>query len=301
MGIVYLLISKFATLGKMIAMKKCGKIASGPENSIRINLIRSFGCLIISVIVALAGGMSGMTEIGFLLAVLSGIGSALLLFSWVLAATLAPMSTVEVFCMIGGIVPPLILSPILMEAESVTLIQWIGALLLFPAAICFRAQGEGKSEAKASCIPYVALAAVSNALMVITQKLYASYEGGGASEFNVVGFAVTLLTLLIIFAVKKLMKPKNNTAVKSTENRTKGFSLTIIVYISLAIVMLYGANYFSVLSSYYLPSALLFTLSYAIGMPLTVISDILFFGDKIRVRTVVGALLVIASVILTSV
>ena len=55
MGIVYLLISKFATLGKMIAMKKCGKIASGPENSIRINLIRSFGCLIISVIVAFVG------------------------------------------------------------------------------------------------------------------------------------------------------------------------------------------------------------------------------------------------------
>ena len=300
MGIVYLLISKFATLGKMIAMTKCGRIARGPDNSIRINLIRSFGCLVISVCVALFGGVQGMSELGLLLAILSGVASALLLYSWVLAATLAPMSTVEVFCMIGGIIPPLILSPILMESETVTLIQWIGALLLFPAAICFRAPSREKGAVRASCIPYVALSAVANAVSVITQKLYTSYEGGGASEFNAVSFGATFTTLLLIFAIKRLIMPKLKNGSDTAKNSSEGFNLSIIIYITLAIVMLYASSYFSVLSSYYLPSALLFTLSYAIGMPLTVVSDIVFFGDKIRVRTIIGAVLVIVSVILTS-
>ena len=301
MGVIYLFISKFATLGKMIAMKKCGKIASGPDNSVRINLIRSLGCFVISVFVMLISGTEGISKVGLLLSVLSGVGNALLLFSWVLAATLAPMSTVEVFCMIGGIIPPLILSPVLMATESVSLIQWIGALLLFPAAYCFRAPNEGKCGAKVSCIPYVALATVSNTVIVMTQKLYASYDGGGASEFNTISFGVSFVTLLLIFIVKKAVSHNVEKHSNTQENSNEKWNMTIIAYISLAIVMLYVANYFSVLSSYHLSSALLFTLSYAIGMPLTVISDIVFFGDKIRARTVLGALLVIASVILTSI
>jgi drug/metabolite transporter (DMT)-like permease len=85
-----------------------------------------------------------MSGTGLLFTVISGASNGLLLCSWILAASAAPMITVEVFCMIGGVVIPLLISPIILEGESVTLIQWIGSLLLFAAVFCFSKKNHGK-------------------------------------------------------------------------------------------------------------------------------------------------------------
>ena len=39
MGILYLLGAKITAIGKMIAMKKCGNVAKGAKNSLKINMI----------------------------------------------------------------------------------------------------------------------------------------------------------------------------------------------------------------------------------------------------------------------
>ena len=326
MGIIYMILSKLGAAGKMIAMKKCGKVASGHENSVKINLIRSLGCFIISLAVALIGGMGNMKGTGAVISAVSGVANAALLFSWVLAATLAPMSTVEIFCMIGGIVIPLILSPLMIEAEAVSVIEWLGALILFPAAICFRApRSTDGGGMKASAVPYLLLAGLSNSACVLTQKLYAAYDGGGTAEFNLFTFGVCSATLALCFGAMKLfgaLKRRRGALCKEKEQCTQAqfsegrhngthseagglggksasTSTKTALYVAVAVVMLYLSNYFSLLASYALPSGLLFPLSYAIGMPLTVACDTVFFGEKIRLRTVIGAVLVIISVILT--
>ncbi len=137
MGIIYLLAAKITAVGKMIAMKKCGSRASGVKNSLKINLIRSVGCTAISLIICLISGFGYFGTAELLLSVFSGVANALLLFSWVLCAEKTSLCTVEIFCMIGGVLFPMLISVLLLPEESITLWAIIGGALLIPAACCF--------------------------------------------------------------------------------------------------------------------------------------------------------------------
>jgi uncharacterized membrane protein len=295
MGVIYLLFSKLSTIVKMIAMKKCGSIAAGARNSLIINLIRSVGCILVALTVALISGFSPMEPYGMLICILSGIANAGLLFAWVLCAEKGSLCTVEIFCMIGGVVLPMLISPVLFKGETITALQWIGSVLLLPAAYCFSKKA---NEKKASFTPSLLILlltnCISNALIFLTQKYYTYYSLGSVSDFNLYTFIFCAATLAIAFLCISIIKPNRS------EEKKEGFKLEkhIIVYISLAIGMLYAAQYFSTLASASLPSAYFFPLSYAIGMPLTFLTDITVFKEKIKISSLIGLALVIISVVL---
>ena len=78
----------------------------------------------------------------------------------------------------------------------------------------------------------------------------------------------------------------------------KTFNKRIIVYIIIAIAMLYCAQYTNTLAAGKLSGAILFPLSYALGMPLTLLADIFIFKEKIRVKTGCGVSLAVLSAFL---
>lgn len=297
MGFLYLLISKLSAIGKMIAMKNCGKLASGAKNSLKINLIRSLGCVAVSLVMCIFAGFSEMSGAGIGISVLSGISNAALLFLWVLCAERCSLCSVEIFCMIGGVALPLLVTPLLFGGETIFLSQWLGALLLFPAAYCFSLKSKSESS-KLSPVSILFLlgACLSNAGCVISQKLFTHYNSGSAADFNMLTFifcSATLGIALLLFSLKK-SADKPDTRLDLSHRKH------IIVYIIIAIVMLYLAQYFSTLSSGELPSAYFFPLSYAIGMPLTLLTDVIVFKEKIKISSIIGILSVIGAVILIS-
>ncbi len=293
MGYIFLFLSKLAGIGKMIAMKKCGNIASGVENSLRINLIRSLGCLVISLVVSLAIGFDGMSGTGVLISVVCGIANALLLFSWVLAAEQASLCTVEVFCMTGGVIIPMIITPLFIESESIGIPAWIGALLLLPATLLLFPRGS-TGRFSFSSLPMLLLAGAANAGCIISQKLYTAYECGTAADLSTVTFAVCIPVLATVYFALKLLKKNEQ---KRDQNKITAKPQTI-VYIIIAIVMLYSAQYLQTMASGMLISEILFPLSYAMAMPLTLLTDVIFFREKIRIRGIVGIILAVASAVL---
>ncbi len=296
MGILFLSLGKLFAIGKMIAMKKCGNAASGAENSIKINLIRSVGCVLISLIVCIFSGFSGMSGAGMLYSLLSGIANAMLLFTWVLCAERCSLCTVEIFCMIGGVVLPMILSPLLFGGEAASLFGWAGALLLLPAAYCFFPRSDGKGFTLSS-LPLLLLAGISNAGCVISQKQFTEANGGSVADFNLLTFLFCTLTLTVIFVLTKIKKK----GVKSERNGEKTRNKQIIIYIFIAIIMLYASQYLLTLSAGRISSRLFFPLSYAIAMPMTLLCDIIVFGERIRPSSVLGLTLVITSIILINI
>lgn len=292
MGYLFLLLSKLSGIGKMIAMKKCGKIAAGPENSLIINMLRTSGCLIISLAVSFAVGFGSMSQTGFLISILFGIFVALSLFSWVLAAECSSLCVVEIFCMIGGVLVPLTITPLFIPSEPVGIFSWVGALLLIPAALLLFPKSEKALSLKA--LPILIFAGLANAGGVITQKLFAEYGSGSATDFNTVSFAVALPMLLLIYTVLKVIRKNTNQKRINVAN----FNKQIIVYIIIAIAMLYCAQYTNTLAAGKLSGAILFPLSYAIGMPLTMLADIVVFKEKLRIKTVCGVSLAVLSAIL---
>ena len=137
-------------------------------------------------------------------------------------------------------------------------------------------------------------AGLANAGGVITQKLFAEYGGGSAADFNTASFASALPMLLLIYASLKLTR-KASTHQKIS---AKTFNKQIIVYIIIAIAMLYFAQYTNTLAAEKLSGAVLFPLSYALGMPLTMLADIIVFKERIRAKTVCGVSVAVLSAIL---
>ena len=294
MGVLYLIGAKIGAIGKMIAMKKCGNAAKGAKNSLKINLIRSLGCVFISLIICVFIGFQDVSDKAVLYSVSSGIANALLLFAWVLCAERCALCTVEIFCMIGGVVLPMILAPLMFSGESVSIYQWIGALMLIPAAYCFFPKNKGNASFSLSAIPLLLLSGLSNAGCVISQKLFTAYGEGTVADFNLITFVVCTLTLAILFVIIKIFKKELPPAHESKSNSLMYLS----VYIFVAIVMLYASQFLNTLASGKLSPAIFYPLSYAISMPMTLLTDIVIFKEKIRTPYFIGISLVIGAIIL---
>ena len=291
MGYLYLILSKLAAVGKMMAVKKCGNIASGAKNSVKINLLRSTGSLAIALIVCIFSGFEKMNSYGILFTVLSGVSQGIMLWSWILAATSAPMITVEVFCMIGGVVIPLIISPIVLDGTSVTVIQWIGALLLFCAMFCLSKRGGGGKITPKSIL-LMCIAGLSNAGSVISQKFFKEFEGGTNADFQLGTFMFTIAVLAFIFLMMQLF-----TKTEKAENPQK-INARVIVFICIAFVMTYASQFFSTEASGSISAAVLYPLSYVISMPLVFLVDVIFFKEKVTLNNIIGIILVTASGVL---
>jgi drug/metabolite transporter (DMT)-like permease len=305
MGIFYLLSAKLAGIIKVVAVKQCGSAAQGARNSVKINLIRALGCLIVSIAVFLFS-RGTLDRTGLIISLLSGFFNAAFLFLWILSAERDSLCLVELFCMLGSVVIPLFLAPYLYKGERVLWHQWVCAGLLFISAFLFFPSAKDKSPfqaSKATQTDWKSLllllgCAVSSAGTVVTQKLYVTYSKGSISSFNLVTFFIVAACFSLIF-LTLLIKDKACKVTVKKEMQSK-FSLQIWLLIALATAMLYVNQFLSTQASQYFVSAIFYPLSYAIGWPLTFLTDLLIFKEKTSYRKLIGLSITICASILIS-
>ena len=295
MGYIYLVIAKIASIFKMMAVKKCGNIASGPKNSLRINLLRALGCIAVGSIVCLFSGYKGMDSEGVWIAILSGTSNGVLLFAWVLAAACAPMYFVEIFCMIGGVIFPLLLSPILFDAESVTLIQWCGTAALFIAVALLSKRSTGKRLTLKSILIMI-VAGIGNMGMMMSQKMYAAFSDSAVADFQLVSDVAMACVLFLALLVATLIGNRATADGASPAPQAK-FTGKVLIFIGIAIVMMYSSQVLSTMAAGRL-SSMFYPLSYVFAMPLVFLTDVIVYKEKVTVRNIIGILLITASGIL---
>ena len=294
MGYVYLVLSKLAAILKMMSVKKCGNIASGAKNSVKINLLRSLGCLAVALIVCIFSGFKAMNTPGIYFTVLSGVSNGILLWSWILAAASAPMVTVEVFCMIGGVVIPLVISPLVLDVPNVTLIQWIGSLLLFGAMFCLSKKGKGGKITPKSIL-LMCIAGLSNAGGIISQKFYNDFNGekcGTVADFQLGTYIFTIAVLAAIFFIMQIFIKE-----EKTENQSK-ITGRVVIFICIAFAMTYASQFLATVAAGKISASVFYPLQYVISMPMIFLVDVIFFKEKVTVNNIIGVLLVTASGVL---
>lgn len=298
MGYLYLVIAKVITVIKMIAMKSCGSIAKGLRNSIRINIIRTLICVAVSILVCAVSGFFPCSAVCYIFSAAAGIGIGVQLICWVLAVQEASVCLVEVSGMVGSVVLPMCLAPLIFKGETVSLFGWIGALLLFAAVFLFSPIGVKKKESsgqqgiKSKAPLYLILQSAGGSASVIFQKLYAAADGE-ATYFNLISFIVTLLFLLLVSVFFKV-KEKNNT---DKENAFGSFDKRVIALIIVASVCLYGCQYFMTLASAGLIAGILYPLSPALNMTFSYLCDTVLYKEKVTARNLAGMVIVIAAIL----
>lgn len=312
MGYLYLAISKFCGAAKMAAMKNCGNADDSTGTSVKVNAVRSGIILVVSVIVFAVSRAA--TADGVWIAALSGVSNALNMLSWLVCATAVSLCIVETFVMIGSVVFPLALSPLLYAGETVSATQWAGAGVILAAVVLFCVGRDVKFGKKG--IVWIAVCTLSSAGCNVTAKLYAVRAGSEyVAFFNLVTFVIVFTFFAVVAAITVLKnRKKTDSAADSGPVEDSGraeekdpqprefFGLPKRTYfrIAIAAVGMYATNYFMTLAAGALPSGVLYPLSYGAGFVLTAIMDTVFFKQKLTLPRAVATVLAVAGAVLTA-
>lgn len=312
MGYLYLAISKFCGAAKMAAMKNCGNADDSTGTSVKVNAVRSGIILVVSVIVFAVSRAA--TADGVWIAALSGVSNALNMLSWLVCATAVSLCIVETFVMIGSVVFPLALSPLLYAGETVSAAQWAGAGVILVAVVLFCVGRDVKFGKKG--IVWIAVCTLSSAGCNVTAKLYAVRAGSEyVAFFNLVTFVIVFTFFAVVAAITVLKnRKKTDSAADSEPVEDSGraeekdpqprefFGLPKRTYfrIAIAAVGMYATNYFMTLAAGALPSGVLYPLSYGAGFVLTAIMDTVFFKQKLTLPRAVATVLAVAGAVLTA-
>lgn len=313
MGYLYLAISKFCGAAKMAAMKNCGNADDSTGTSVKVNAVRSGIILVVSVIVFAVSRAA--TADGVWIAALSGVSNALNMLSWLVCATAVSLCIVETFVMIGSVVFPLALSPLLYAGETVSAAQWAGAGVILVAVVLFCVGRDVKFGKKG--IVWIAVCTLSSAGCNVTAKLYAVRAGSEyVAFFNLVTFVIVFAFFAVVAAITVLKnRKKTDPAADSEPIEDSGraeekdsqprefFGLPKRTYfrIAIAAVGMYATNYFMTLAAGALPSGVLYPLSYGAGFVLTAIMDTVFFKQKLTLPRAVATVLAVAGAVLTAI
>lgn len=301
---VALVLSQIGSSAKQYAMKKCGAIAKGESNSIRINLIRGAICLAVSILVWIFTDATASDFFGVLIAVLAGIGTSLNLFTWILSAQKISLTLLEGVCTVGVLVVPLVLAPYLYGGESVSLLQWIGSALVILSLFLFSQKEEKKSE-KASFFGSMSLiffCAFGVTLASVAKKVYTYHVV--AKGMGSIGF-FTMISFLTVFLVFAGLLP-------FYQRRERRFALAfgqepqpltlrrIWPYILIAAFSLYVCEIFATVASD-LPAAIYYPATKALGILGCFVLDIAVFREKITCKKLLGLATLLTAVVLISV
>lgn len=313
MGYLYLAISKFCGAAKMAAMKNCGNADDSTGTSVKVNAVRSGIILVVSVIVFAVSRAA--TADGVWIAALSGVSNALNMLSWLVCATAVSLCIVETFVMIGSVVFPLALSPLLYAGETVSAAQWAGAGVILAAVVLFCVGRDVKFGKKG--IVWIAVCTLSSAGCNVTAKLYAVRAGSEyVAFFNLVTFVIVFAFFAVVAAITVLKNRKKTDPVADSEPAADsgraeekdpqpreffGLSKRTYFRIAIAAVGMYATNYFMTLAAGALPSGVLYPLSYGAGFVLTAIMDTVFFKQKLTLPRAVATVLAVVGAVLTAI
>ena len=300
---ISLLIAQLGINGKQYSMKNCGRLAPGPFNSVCINTMRALICLIVSVVIWIIAGGGTTTLFGHVVIVISGVGTALNLFTWILSSRFVSLTLLESACMMGSLVLPMILAPYIYDGETVSVCQWIGCLLVIISVFLFANKTEKGAKREGSLFGRIALVtvcAIGITLATIFKKYYIVHvqeKGLGSAEyFTLIDFVTVLGVFAVLFAFYYSKEQKNAVAVgKSVELPYKKVWFFIII----AAVSLYVNELFTVYANQ-LDAAIYLPLSKGLNVVCTFIMDLLIFKDKLTVKKIIGIFTVLAAVILVN-
>ena len=303
---IALLLAQAGTSFKQFAMKRCGKIAPGPFNSICINMMRALICLVISVIIWLATGGGVTTPTGHLIIIISGIGTAFNLFTWILSTRIVSLTLLESTCMIGTLVLPLILAPYLYNGESVSLLQWIGCILVFVSVFLFaKKNGNDTTEGgifKKAAVVFVCAASIT--LSSILKKYYTYHivgNGLGSIEyFTLINFVTVVVVFSILFAIYYIREKKSLSPVDKENAKVELPYKKVWIYVLIAASALYVNELFTVYATK-LPSAIYYPLSKGLVIGCTFLLDVIVFKEKVTIKKLIGLATVICAIVLVNI
>lgn len=276
----------------------CGKKTSGfvreYKDAMFTNLVRMVLCVFISFLLLALSGRLSLLKVDsgvIVIALLSGVTTSVFVVAWLLAVRRGAYMMLDVFLMLGVIVP-LLLSEFLFD-EKIRQNQWIGlAVLLIAVVIMCSYNNQIKEKMSLKSFGLLIICGVASGLTDFSQKLYVkAVADSSAAVFNFYTYIFSSLVLLVFYLGAKI-KDRSGSSSETDVLRSVGG------YVAIMSVCLFLNSYFKTLAAGILPSAVLYPLSQGASLILSSFMSMLFFKEKLTAKCITGIALSFAGLLI---
>lgn len=280
----------------------CGKKTSNDitlkSDSMVMNNLRMGICVIIGLLLILIQGeihtlLPSSTVL--LIALLSGVSTAAFVVSWLLSVKSGAYMMVEVFLLIGVIVP-IVLCRIFYNEEILTRqIIAIGILLIAVYIMCtYNSSIKGKM--KPSELVLLLICGISNGFADFSQKVFVktAITEAGVAVFNLYTYLFAGLALLFASYIFRKKEKKEGADVRKLGSIVK----PIWIYVLIMAVCLFAHSFFKTKAAEYLDAVRLYPLNQGASVLISIFLSSVFFKEKINLKCIVGIVLSFAALLL---
>lgn len=297
MGCLFLAISLFAGATKGYCGKKTSGYVNGYKDAMLANTIRMVLCTLIGAVLIIAGGDIGcLVPDPQILAIsaLSGVTTSVFVVCWLISVKKGAYMMLDVFLMLGVLVP--IIAGQFVFGEAIKLTQWIGIGVLFVAVMIMCSYNNSiKEKMSLSAMVLLIVCGVANGLTDFSQKLFVKqFSGVPISVFNFYTYvfsAAVLGVFLIIFSIKE--RSQSTAGVSGLKH--------IFGYIAVMSVCLFANSFFKTKAAGFLDSAQLYPLNQGLALMLSSIMSAVLFNERLTFKCIIGLVLSFAGLIIINV
>lgn len=276
----------------------CGKRTSGYVNEYKdamlVNAIRMMLCIFIGLGMIVFGGKTKFLHINstiLAVSLLSGVANATFVVLWLVAVKRGAYMMLDVFCMLGILIP--LIGCAVFLGETIRLNHIVGMGILF-IAVCIMCSYNNsiKSKLTISSLAVLLLCGISNGFLDFSQKLFTKIsQGVPIAVFNFYTYIFSTAILSVCCFV----------CWKNSDNKTLINIKPIFLYILIMSVCLFLYSYFKTLAARYLSSAQLYPLSQSGSLILSTMMSAALFHERLNIKCVVGIALSFVALIVINV
>lgn len=285
MGYVFLASALIAGSVKGYCGKKTSGFVAEYRDAMLTNFIRMVMCIIIGFLMLVFSGSVSLLKVDagvLMITLLSGVTTSVFVVAWLICVRRGAYMMLDVFLMLGVMVP-LLLSSALFE-EKIKLTQWLGLAILFVAVLIMCSyNNQVKEKMSVASLALLVLCGVANGFTDFSQKLFVkTVPNGSAAVFNFYTYVFSAAVLLVFYLLARAKGPKGQ----------KGEELAVIksvgLYVCVMSLCLFLNSYFKTLAANILPSAILYPLSQGASLILSSFMSAFLFKERLTAKCITG-------------
>ena len=295
----------------------CGKKTSGyienTGDSYLFNLLRMIFCVVIGGIFVFTEGAQYALAIEpkmIWICVLAGVSNAIFLVGWLLAIQKNTMVSVDVSLTLGSIIPSVLCA--MLFGEEIYLFKMLGFAMILAASVILAGHGKKKSGGGLLGLLLLVIAAIGDGMSGFAQQLYKQYYTEAGTLTNgviypktVYHFYTYIFAAIALFTVFVCYSAINNKKSDTTKTGKSAWAIPrkAVLHIFIMAVCLFAANYLQTVATndYGMSSQVLYPIMKG-GCLITVnFTAMIFFGEKITMRSILGTLLALGGIISMSI
>lgn len=297
MGYLFLALALAAGITKGYCGKRTSSCIVTKSDSMIMNLLRMVVCILIGLIlVFVQSGPGALALDGYALFVtaLSGVASAAFVVSWLLSVRTGAYMMVEVFLLLGVVVP-IALCKVLFN-EKIGLWQAVGILVLLVAVYVMTAYNSSvKGKLGVGSFLLLLLCGLSNGVADFSQKLFVkSRPEGSIAAFNFYTYVFAAAALLAAYLIFR------QTDKRSGEEIRKPVAVIrpIWHFVLIMAVCLFANSFFKTLAAQYIDAVQLYPINQGSAVILSLLMSAVLFKERINAKCIVGICLSFAALLM---